>query len=162
MQGTIESKVFSRRASICVHFWMTSDQITRSVPNRDTRPFVFFVDSRILCRTRSLCLNCSQYNLLSMCNLFYRIGARTHFVFVAVARPLSILVRPWCVMLLTHHVNSIFVRLCVTMRCQLRLATSRDMRYPLIAAWRILAFARSRPLLDLYYNRFIVYLCYLS
>ena len=49
MQGTIESKVFSRRASVHVHFWVTGDQIAGSVPNRNTRPFIFLVGSRILC-----------------------------------------------------------------------------------------------------------------
>ena len=42
MQGTIESEVFSRQASVHVHFGMTGDQIAGSVPNRDTRPSVFF------------------------------------------------------------------------------------------------------------------------
>jgi hypothetical protein len=67
-------KCFLRRANICVHFWMTSDQITRSVPNRDTRPFVFFVGSRILCRTRFLVLIVLNMSLLFMCNLFFRTG----------------------------------------------------------------------------------------
>ena len=111
MQGTIESKVFSRRANICVHFWMTSDQITRSVPNRDTRPFVFFVGSRILCRTRFLVLIVLM-SLLSMCNLFFRIGPAHTLLFWQRRVPHLFLVRPWCVMLLTHHVNSIFVRRC--------------------------------------------------
>src|ERR1700689_1528389 len=89
MQETIESKVFSWWASVHVHFGMTGDQIAGSVPNRNTRPFVFLVSSRILCGSDLFVLIVLYVILLYQRNLFHRIGpARTRVL--VVARSLSI------------------------------------------------------------------------
>ena len=78
MQGTIESEVFSRRASVHVHFWVTGDQIAGSVPNRNTRLFIFLVGSRILCGSDLFVLIVLFVILLYLRNLFPRVGpART-------------------------------------------------------------------------------------
>ena len=93
MQGTIESKVFSRRASVHVHFWVTGDQIAGSVPNRNTCPFIFLVGSRILCGSDLFVLIVLFVILLYLRNLFHRVGpARTRIS--VVARSLSIFGTP--------------------------------------------------------------------
>ena len=89
MQGTIESEVFLRRASVHVHFWVTGDQIAGSVPNRNTRPFIFLVGSRILCGSDLFVLIVLYVILLYQRNLFHRIGPARTCVLV-VARSLSI------------------------------------------------------------------------
>src|ERR1700689_745906 len=93
MQETIESKVFSRRASVHVPFWVTGDQIAGSVPNRNTRPFIFLVGSRILCGSDLFVLIVLYVILLYLRNLFHRIGPACTCVLL-VARFLSIFDTP--------------------------------------------------------------------
>ena len=75
MQETIESSMFSRRASVCVYFGMTGDQITRSVLiGIPVRPSFLLVPWSF-CRTSVPILIVSLHNLLlSTCNSFFRIG----------------------------------------------------------------------------------------
>ena len=96
MQETIESSMFSRRASVCVYFGMTGDQITRSVLiGIPVRPSFLLVPWSF-CRTSTpilIVLIVLNVILLYLRNLSFRLGpARTGIL--VVARSLSILVRP--------------------------------------------------------------------
>src|SRR6202167_2413376 len=75
MPETIKSSMFSRRASICVYFGMTGNQITRSVLiGIPARPSFLSVPWSF-CRTSVPILIVSLHNLLlSTCNSFFRIG----------------------------------------------------------------------------------------
>src|ERR1700691_5053814 len=116
MQETIESSMFSRRASVCVYFGMTGDQITRSVLiGIPVRPS-FFLVLWSFCRTIVPILIVSLHNLLlSTCNSFFRIGP----ALVSLGSGAS-LIYFWythdALCFLTHHVNSIFVSPCVIAR----------------------------------------------
>lgn len=101
MQETIESSMFSRRTSVCVYFgW-------HPIRSPDLYLIGILVRSSFLlvpwsfCRTSIpilIVLIVLNVILLYLRNLSFRIGP-AHTCVLVVARSLSILVRPWCVML---------------------------------------------------------------